>query len=104
MEEHLIILPHAYKHGLTEEEICYAWNHADYRIHRNRDMRGDVYLVFGPTNRYSYAMSQNRKTLEYCAGLLAGRKAGNTFLVFHARRPPVSSLIKEFEEWKRRNS
>ncbi|MBR6459873.1 MAG: hypothetical protein IKS49_06960 [Actinomycetaceae bacterium] len=96
MEEELIIMPHAYKHGLTEDEIRFAWRHALYRFTRLDDSRGDVVVVIGPTDELGLLTHQ----MTYCAGIVGRHHDEETIFVFHAKRPPVDTLIEELRQWR----
>ena len=98
--EELIILPHAFRHGLSEDEIRYAWENAIFKIERTNDVRENVIVAIGPTNE----LSAGTQDLSYCAGVIGEQKHENIVVIFHAKRPPIASLIREIEEWKWRNS
>ena len=76
-EEQLIVMPHAYKHGLTEDEIRFAWRHALYRFTRLDDSRGDVVVVIGPTDELGLLTHQ----MTYCAGIVGRHHDEETIFV-----------------------
>ncbi|MBR5951379.1 MAG: hypothetical protein IKZ87_08110, partial [Actinomycetaceae bacterium] len=87
----LIVLPHAHTHALETEEIEYAWLHANVRI--EREYEENVLIRIGPANKFAV----HDGTFRDFAGLIA-RQDGEKIFIFHAKRPPVPSLIKEVKK------
>lgn len=94
---HLVIMNHAYKHGLTEEEIRFTWNNSLVKFSRSHDSHGEVIVAFGPPDGTALVVG-----IKDCVAVL-GRVEEPYIFIFHASRPPVPTLIQELEEWKRGN-
>lgn len=88
--DELIIHPHAYKHGLSKEEIESAWNNKIEALFR-RDGR---YLALG--------VSDSGKIVE----MIASMRSVGVYVLFHAIAPPTKNSQKELNirvrTWNRR--
>ena len=94
-DAHLVVLEHAYKHGLTEDEIRYAWKNSFVKFTRTDDVRGEVIAAFGPAGEREVIIS-----IDDCVGVL-GRAEGMYVYIFHASLPPVPTLRIELEKWRK---
>lgn len=79
----VVVLPHALKHGLTEEEVTYAWNCPIRCRQRQSNDEPPRWIAIGclPDGRF--------------AELVAFQDAGGTWVVFHAMTPPTKKFKKE---------
>lgn len=76
--------PSALKHGLTEDEVIYAWgNLLEYRRCK-RDKYPPHYLALG--------MLPNGRTVEMVAF-----STGFEWVVFHAMTPPTPGFMHEYK-------
>ena len=75
------VAEHALTHGLTEDEVRYAWEHALRKQHRP-----------APDEDYAAAVGTTRTgKLVQMVGVLT--KDG--YLVIHALEPPTNNVLKE---------
>lgn len=72
---------HAYKHGLTEQEIRYAWDHFVRMLHRGSPREGQI-LAIG-------CDLQGRLVQ------MAAVERFDGVLIFHAMRPPTRNALLE---------
>lgn len=77
------IHPHAFKHGLREDEIEHAWSNAFVWLARYREDGNVDYVLIGP--------DRQGRLVE----LIARKHGGDGYLVFHARRPPTRKALAE---------
>ncbi|MBC2889320.1 hypothetical protein [Gordonibacter massiliensis (ex Traore et al. 2017)] len=75
----IIVHPHSLKHGLTEEDVAYAWNN----FARKRP-RGDDYWV-------ALGFDGKGREVELVAAVLAD----GTLLLIHAKTPATKKFKKE---------
>lgn len=75
----LIVHPHSLKHGLTEDEIIFAWNN----FARKRP-RGDDYWV-------TIGFDSKGREIEMVAAVLVD----GSLLVIHAKTPATKKFKKE---------
>ena len=81
MAEDIIIDDHAYKHGLIEREIRYAWEHFVRMLHRGSPREGQILVVgIDPLGRFVQMVAVERP---------------QGILVFHAMRPPTRNALLE---------
>ena len=72
---------HAYKHGLSEDEIRYAWQHFVRLVHRGAPNEGQVLAVgHDPTGRLVQLVA-----IERPFGVL----------IYHAMTPPTRNALHE---------
>lgn len=79
----LNVHPHAYKHGLTNEEIEHAWRNAFEWARRDRDDGKTEYIVLGVDSR--------GRVVE----MVARSVADIGYIVFHAKTPPSETALRE---------
>ena len=79
----IIVLPHALKHGLTEEEICYAWKCPIRCRQRISDDEPPRWIAIGslPDGRF--------------AELVAFQDIHGQWVIYHAMVPPTKKFKKE---------
>lgn len=79
----IAIHPHAFKHGLTEDEIEHVWRNAFEWARRDRDDGKIEYALVGIDN--------SGRLVE-----LVARRCGNEgYIVFHAQTPPTRRTLNE---------
>ena len=76
--------PHAYIHGLSEDDIRSAWENAFEWIRRDLDNGGIDYLLVGPDRRGRLVEMVAR----YCSEV-------EGYIVFHAMTPPTKKVLRE---------
>lgn len=76
------IHPNAFKHGLTEDEICHAWRNGFSWARRNRDDGKVEYVLIGIDSR--------GRLVE-----LIARTSVYGYIVFHALTPPTERVLRE---------
>ena len=81
------VAEHAYKHGLTEEQIRYAWDNFIKKMYRGAPNEGEIVCVGYDK---SGVMMQ----------LVAVEKSFGV-LIFHAMRPPTQKALDELGLLKR---
>lgn len=86
--EEIYVHPHAFKHGLTEAEIRFAW--VNYVRMRARMVSGDVEIVAVGVTRQGVVAE------------MVGVRVRNGVLVFHASAPPTANVLRELGMLKRR--
>lgn len=79
--ENVIVDEHAYKHGLQEEDIRYAWEHFIRLQHRGAPNEGQV-LAVGSDRRGRLVQ------------MVAVERSFGT-LIFHAMTPPTTKALIE---------
>ncbi len=79
----VIIHPHALKHGLTEDEVCYAWENFVRRQSRATP-RTDQIVAIGVTRQGKMVQ------------MIGIMKPYGT-LVYHALTPPTKKFLKELD-------
>ena len=77
----IIISEHAYKHGLDEESILYAWENFIRLQHRGAPNEGQILLV---------GSDKKGRLLQIVA---VEREFG--VLIYHAMTPPTNNALKE---------
>jgi hypothetical protein len=75
------VAEHAYKHGLSEEQIRYAWDNFIKKAYRGKPNEGEVMCV---------GFDRNGAMIQLVA---VERSFG--FLVYHAMTPPARNALKE---------
>ena len=99
--EHLVIYPHALNHGVTDEEIEYAWTHYILSTEREPNEFGEIRIVrIGPRNQYSGIDGEPTEGYDDFVGIVAVRKEYG-YLIAHAKIPPINSIIEEIEQARR---
>lgn len=83
-----VVDENALKHGLSEDEVSYAWEH--YRIGAVR-VPGEREVRIGET--------LSGREVEMVGALLAGGE----WLVYHANTPPTKKMRTEIERARRRS-
>lgn len=81
--DELIIHPHAYKHGLMEEDILTAWGDALYSKPRGWGMNGFELVVIG--------FDAKGRLLE----LVGAYATDQSVLIYHAMTPPTKKTLRE---------
>jgi len=79
--DELYVHPHALKHGLSEEEILFAWENYLRKQHR-KSPEEDLALAVG-YNRSGELIQ------------MVGREASFGILVYHAMTPPTVKVLRE---------
>ncbi len=79
--KNVYVHPHALKHGLTENDIRFAWEHFVRKQHR-KSPEEDKILTVG------YDMLGRLIQM-------VGRDADQGILVYHAMTPPTKNVLKE---------
>lgn len=77
----LIIAEHAFKHGLSAEDIEYAWDHFTAKEYRGAPNEGEI-VVIGP--------KRNGNLIQMVA---AERTFG--IVIYHAMEPPTKKVMEE---------
>lgn len=77
----VIISDHAFKHGLTEEEISFAWSNFVRLQHRGAPDEGEV-VVVGYTRAGRFVE-------------MVGAERSFGTIIFHAMEPPTHSVLSE---------
>lgn len=77
----VVVHPHALKHGISEEDVLYAWNNF-VRKQRRSSPREDEIVVIGAT--------KDGRLIQ-----LVGKDLGLVHLIFHALIPPSEKVMKE---------
>lgn len=97
----LVIYPHALNHGVTDEEIEYAWTHYILSTEREPNEFGEIRVVrIGPRNQYAGIEGVATGNYADFVGIVAVRKEYG-YLIAHAKIPPINSIIEEIEEAQR---
>ena len=78
---------HAYKHGLTEEQILYAWENFIKKLYRGAPNEGEIVCV---------GYDKNGVMMQ----LVAVEKSFGV-LIYHAMTPPTQNALKELGLLKR---
>lgn len=96
MENAIVLHPHAYKHGVEDEEIEYAWNEYLIEHEREEDENSEIEIVrIGPKNKHvDINYVEISKDYTDCLGIIGVRKPYG-YLIEHAKRPPLDSLLEE---------
>ncbi|MBR5951381.1 MAG: hypothetical protein IKZ87_08120 [Actinomycetaceae bacterium] len=96
MEKLIVLHPHAYRHGVGDEEIEYAWNEYFIEHEREEDENGEIEIVrIGPKNEYvDISYVEISKDYTDCLGIIGVAKPYG-YLIEHAKRPPIDSLLEE---------
>lgn len=84
----IIVSEHAFKHGIAQEDIEYAWEHFYRKQYRGAPNEGEIVLV-GP--------DRQGRPLQVVA---AERTFGT--IVYHAMRPPTQKVLMELGIERRR--
>ena len=101
MNDTLVIYPHALNHGVTDEEIEYAWENFYLSVERAPNEFGEVKIVrIGPRNQHAGIDGEPIEGYVDFVGMVAVRKDYG-YLVAHAKIPPVQSIVREIEEVRR---
>ena len=79
--DEVVIVEHALKHGVSPEDIEYAWEHFHKKQYRGAPNEGEIVLV-GPDRK--------GRALQIVA---AERDCGA--VIFHAMRPPTHKVLAE---------
>lgn len=74
----------ALRHGLTEAEVAYAWEHAFEHVRVRAEKQPPHYMALGPL--------PNGRTAE-----MVGLSVGLDWVVFHAMVPPTPGFMHEYE-------
>jgi len=77
----LYIHPHAYKHGLSESDVFYAWKNFLRKQHR-KSPEEDTILTVG--------YNKSGKLIQ-----MVGRQTQDGILIYHAMSPPTRSVLIE---------
>ena len=77
----IVVHDHALKHGLTEEDVLYAWNNF-IRKQRRKVPREDEILVVG--------FDSNMRAMQ-----IVGCDRGERVIIFHALTPPTEKALRE---------
>jgi hypothetical protein len=77
----VFVHPHALKHGLSEDDILYAWDNFVRKQHRESPEE-DKILVVG-YNRSGQLFQ------------MVGREARDSVLIYHAMTPPTTNVLIE---------
>ena len=77
----VIIVEHAFKHGLNAEEIAYAWEHFVRKQYRGAPNEGEVVVV---------GCDRRGRFIEVVA---AERSFGT--VIYHAMEPPSANVLAE---------
>lgn len=102
MRDILVLHSHAYVHNLTDNEIEYAWQHYIIEHEREEDKNGEIEIVrIGPESEY-VDIDHVAVTGDYthCLGIIGARKPYG-YLIEHAKRPPINSLLEEISQAQR---
>ena len=78
---------HAYKHGLTEEQILYAWENFIKKLYRGAPNEGEIVCV---------GYDKNGVMMQ----LVAVEKSSGV-LIYHAMTPPTQNALRELGLLKR---
>lgn len=78
-----VVLPHALKHGLSADEVAYAWDSPIACRQRSGENDPPIWIAIGvlPDGRM--------------AELVALENAAGQWVVFHAMVPPTKKFVKE---------
>lgn len=79
--EHIVIHPHALKHGLSEEDIQYAWKNFLARRWRKAPNENQI-VTIGATRKGTLLQ-------------MVGTEAQGHHIVYHALTPPTKNVLKE---------
>ncbi len=77
----IIVSEHAFKHGVAQEDIEYAWEHFHRKQYRGAPNEGEIVLI-GP--------DRQGRPLQIVAA-----ERGFGMIVYHAMRPPTQNVLKE---------
>ena len=83
----IIVDEHAYKHGLTEEQIRYAWDNFVKKLFRGKPNEGEIVCVGYDKNGTMMQMVAVEKSFGV--------------LIYHAMTPPTRNALKELGLLKR---
>lgn len=86
--DEIIIDEHAFKHGISQADIEFAWEHFHRRQYRGAPHEGEIVLV-GPDTK--------GRPIQIVA---AERSFGT--IIFHAMRPPTRNVLRELGLERRR--
>ncbi len=84
----LIIADHAFKHGISQEDIVYAWENFVRKQYRGAPREGEVVVV---------GYDRMGRLIEIVA---ATRQFGT--VIFHAMEPPTRNVLEELGLARRR--
>ncbi len=76
------IHPHAFKHGISEEDIRHAWSNGFAWARRDRDDGKVEYVLVG--------MDTHGRLIE-----LIARSSEVGYIAFHALTPPTEKVLRE---------
>ena len=83
----VIVVEHAYKHGLSFEQIEYAWNHPVRKQYRGAPQEGQILLI---------GLDREGRFIE----LIAAEHSYGT-VIYHAIEPPTRAVLIELEMLRR---
>ena len=83
----LYVDEHAFKHGLSEGQILYAWGNFIKKMYRGKPNEGEIVCV---------GYDQKGKMIQ-----MVGVEKGFGVLIFHAMAPPTKNALKELGLLKR---
>lgn len=86
--EDLILVEHAFKHGLSEKDIACAWQNYLVRQYRGAPHEGEVVAV---------GCDAHGRLIE----MVAAERSFGTVL-FHAKHPPTEKVLRELGLTRRR--
>lgn len=78
----VLVLEHAYKHGLTEDQILQAWHNASDHYERVSDDGACDYVAVGFAN--------DGVPVE-----MIGARVAVGILIYHANTPPTKKVLRE---------
>ncbi len=79
----LVIAEHALKHGLSEEDIVYAWENFVRKRYRGAPREGEVIAV---------GYDKQGRFIE-----MVGLERGDDIIIYHAMQPPTTNALIELD-------
>lgn len=78
----VVVMPHAFKHGLSEKQILQAWDKAIYKQERLGEDENLDYIAIG--------FDSTGNAIE-----LLVRKKEYGYFIYHANTPPTQRVLQE---------